>query len=334
VSRGARGGLPGFLDALHATHARGERAVLGIVYATSGSTYQKSGALVLLDENGLQHGVISGGCLEPELEERARVVHRSERSDTIDFDLRSDDDVVFGSGTGCHGRVRLLLVPQRHDAPLTQALHALGDSTAALELRLVVSGDRVGVGDASLSGSRWRWSGDGRVSSEFSGGGDVVQLHLSPPPRVLLLGTGAETIPLQEFVRQLGWRSCAVEHRGRWLGFAQRAGVDELLESPPQSAAATWTQRTFDAAVLMSHNYSIDLANLATCATTAIGYIGLLGPAARRDELLDELGADVAGSLRDRLHAPVGLPIGGSGPGALALSVAAELQAYFARRST
>ena len=64
------------------------------------------------------------------------------------------------------------------------------------------------------------------------------RLRIEPPPRVLLLGAGAESVALQEFVRRLGWRSLCVEHRGRWLGFAQRAGVDEIIEQPPQMAAA------------------------------------------------------------------------------------------------
>jgi xanthine dehydrogenase accessory factor len=60
-------------------------------------------------------------------------------------------------------------------------------------------------------------------------------------------------------------------------------------------------------------------------------YVGLLGPIARRDALLAELGA-AAERLRPRLHAPVGLDLGGSGPEAIALAIAAELQQVFAKR--
>jgi len=102
-------------------HATGEAAVLGIVVVTEGSTYQKPGALVLLDARGLRHGVISGGCLEPELELRAREVFIGARATVVEFDTRSDEDLVFGSGTGCRGRVKLLLLPQAARAPLTEA---------------------------------------------------------------------------------------------------------------------------------------------------------------------------------------------------------------------
>ena len=81
----------------------------------------------------------------------------------------------------------------------------------------------------------------------------------------------------------------------------------------------------------MSHNYSMDATNLGLLAASDIAYVGLLGPASRRDRLLDEIGADAAARLRGRLHAPVGLPLGGSGPDVLALSIAAELQTAFRR---
>ena len=53
---------------------------------------------------------------------------------------------------------------------------------------------------------------------------------------------------------------------------------------------------------------------------------GLLGPAARRERLLQDLGADAAG-LRERLRAPVGLDIGGRSPESIALSIVGEVHA-------
>jgi xanthine dehydrogenase accessory factor len=331
-----RGGLLGLLDALRAVRERGDPWVLGIIFATTGSTYQKPGVLVLLDREGLRHGVISGGCLEPELEDRARQVLQSGRAETIDFDMRTDEDITFGSGTGCRGRIRLLLLPQQNDAPLSAALTKLADGDEAINIAINVAGENIGSGTASLRDNRCAWDSDGRAieHAEFRDvASDIARLTIGPPPRILLLGAGAESVPLQEFVRQLGWKSIVVEHRGRWLNFAQRAGADEIVEHAPESAALAWRNRRIDAAIAMSHNYGIDLKNLALCAETDIDYIGLLGPAARRDSLLADLGDATAARLRDRLHAPVGLALGGSGPDAIALSIVAELQRHFARRA-
>ena len=65
-------------------------------------------------------------------------------------------------------------------------------------------------------------------------------------------------------------------------------------------------------------------------AATDIAYVGLLGPVGRRERLISELG-DEADKLAGRLHGPAGLDIGGRGPAAIALSIAAQLQKVLAR---
>ena len=81
----------------------------------------------------------------------------------------------------------------------------------------------------------------------------------------------------------------------------------------------------YAAAVVMSHHLLSDLGYLRVLASSPIPYIGLLGPATRRDRLLQELGA-AAPSLRGRLHSPVGLRLGGRTPEAVALAIVAEVQ--------
>ncbi len=120
------------------------------------------------------------------------------------------------------------------------------------------------------------------------------------------------------------------EHRGRWLRFVHRANVQHIIELSPDESAGIWKLQNIDAAVLMTHNYGLDMKNLTHCARSNLSYVGLLGPAARRNALLVELGDELANSLSERLHSPVGLRLGGTGPEMLALSIAAELQQHFA----
>jgi xanthine dehydrogenase accessory factor len=156
-------------------------------------------------------------------------------------------------------------------------------------------------------------------------------LPIPPPPRVLLLGAGPETPALLDFMRHFGWFVTVVEHRGRWSAFAKAERADVVLGLPPSAAIGALAAERFDAAIAMSHNYAIDALYLRFCAHSAVAYVGLLGPPARRDALLAELGVD-ADLLRSRLHAPVGLDLGGSGPEAIALAIVAELQQFFANR--
>jgi len=332
------GGSRGLLGALERLHAAGDDALLGIVVATEGSTYQKRGALVLLDRRGLRHGVISGGCLEPELERRAAAVFADGRAALVDFDTRTDEDLVFGSGTGCRGRVHLLLLPQPAGAPLAQALNQAAQEGAGLLLVLSLDREEPGAGSAHLAANStmvqrdWHWDARGTAIAAPVAAASGVELHVSPPPRIVLLGAGPETPALLDMARRFGWVVDVVEHRQRWSAFARTAQADSLIELAPAAAAAECERRRFDAAVVMSHNFGIDLQHLRFCARSDIAYLGLLGPPARRDALLTELGAD-ADRLRGRLYAPVGLDLGGNGPEAIALAIAAELQQHFAARS-
>lgn len=328
------GGLRGLLDALWRIHTRDEFAILGVVVATDGSTYQKPGTLVLLDAHGLRHGVISGGCLEPALEHAARDVYSTRRAATVDFDTRSDEDLLFGSGIGCRGRVQLLLLPLPPQAPLARALFDALDRGVTLELSLAITGENTGAGVAifaaepAMTHSAIRWDATGRTSAADISA-PTANVHIAPPPRLLLLGAGPETPPFAAFARRLGWFVNVVEHRGRWSGFAQEAQIDRHFDLAPEVATVSLLKERVDAIVVMSHNFAIDLAYLRFCASSGAAYVGLLGPRARCDALLAELSSTDVERLKPRLHAPVGLDLGGQGPEAIALAIASELQQRF-----
>ena len=57
--------------------AVGQPLVLATVYETEGSTYSKAGAQMLITGDGLFQGMLSGGCLEGDLAERAAAVIKS-----------------------------------------------------------------------------------------------------------------------------------------------------------------------------------------------------------------------------------------------------------------
>ena len=82
-----------------------------------------------------------------------------------------------------------------------------------------------------------------------------------------------------------------------------------------------------DAAVLMTHHLGHDRAYLSQVVEASLSYIGLLGPRARRDRLLDEIGASGV-----HVHGPAGLDIGAEMPESIALAIIAEIHAFLNRR--
>src|SRR5688572_21574545 len=96
-------------DFFRAYVSRGEPLVLATVVQTLGSTYRKAGAQMLIAADGRVAGLLSGGCLEADLMERARGVLESGETATVHYDTRSSDDVIWGIGLGCEGAMTILL---------------------------------------------------------------------------------------------------------------------------------------------------------------------------------------------------------------------------------
>jgi xanthine dehydrogenase accessory factor len=86
------------LEAIEALGRRGERMALATIVSVRGSTYRRPGARLLVPEDGEPIGNISGGCLEGDVAEVAKVVMAGGEPRLASFDLTADDEVVRGQG--------------------------------------------------------------------------------------------------------------------------------------------------------------------------------------------------------------------------------------------
>ena len=99
------------LDLFERERAAGRPLVAAFVVATQGSTYRKPGAWMLFTQSGERAGLLSGGCLEGDLGERAaRLLAGEARLALTSYDSRSSDDPVWGLGLGCEGLMRIALL--------------------------------------------------------------------------------------------------------------------------------------------------------------------------------------------------------------------------------
>lgn len=309
------------LETSAAAHQRGDSAALVIVVETEGSTYVRPGAMALFGAQEGQVGWLSGGCLEPEIERRARSAVVQARIGWMDIDTRDDEDLIGGSALGCRGRLRLALLPLaelRGWSALVEAWRQ-GDGT----LRLSISTeDGVSAGIGEL---KQQWRMDAEHPDEFHALACEWNMTISAPPAVLVFGAGPETPTLLPLLRDLGWMTTLVERRARWLIEAHHA--DALMEASPE-AALSMRGQAFDAALVMNHNFEMDREALHALASSELPFIGLLGPTRRREDLFRVLPPAAREALLPRLRSPVGLKLGGQGPEAIALSIAAQLQAF------
>ena len=329
-------------------HNAGRAVALAVVAHTNGSTYRKPGALMLIAADGEYAGLLSGGCLESDLHQHALQVMDSGQAKVITYDTGGSDDLLWGLGVGCEGSMQILLLRvgpengwqplalftgahRRHERVAAAVVVASPESSLPAGSVVFMEGQSGGAPvplalHDGIQSLLKRSLENGRPTA-LGGSAEalrVLAMPLALPPRLLLLGGGPDAQPLVDIAARLAWRITVYDHRSAYAQSSRFPQAERVVLGRPESLAETIDTRRFDAAVVMSHQLPSDLAYLRTLSATDLPYIGLLGPAVRREKLLADLGADAA-RLAGRLRSPIGLNIGGRAPESIALSIVAEI---------
>jgi xanthine/CO dehydrogenase XdhC/CoxF family maturation factor len=330
----------------------GEPLVLATVFETQGSTYSKAGHAILISASGDYQGLVSGGCLEGDLAERARKVIVARRAAPVTYDLRDEADELWGLGIGCNGLIKIFLQPlyaaegyepfatiaqcmTRHEAAAIATVIESPHPDLVAGATLVRHGAQStarNVPQAWMSRLAARCDEvleTGRAGFQTAAGVAVLCAPIKRIPRLLVLGAGLDAIPLVRLAADLGWRVTVADHRP---AYTQRPGF-EAASAVHTLAAAEVSQALnldeFDAIIVMSHHLATDQSYLAQLGAVRARYVGVLGPQARKRRLLDAL-PDRGAALHAKLKGPVGLDIRADSPESIALSIVAELQAELA----
>jgi len=342
------------LQRIHDRLDGAETDVLATIVDVDGNAYRRPGAKMLLDEEGMGIGSITAGCLENELVKASDEVRETGRPELITYDLTGDDD-VWGLGVGCDGIIHVLLEPLDETyRPAVEAfadgrdiavLTVLDDEGGPLERgnRAYVSpGDGMVASPAGVEG----WPDTALVdpASELAERGrakvvdiavDGRQLRvfvdgLASPPELLLFGTGHDVGPVAELASKSDFRVTVVGFRGG-VDLAERfPDADRTVTTSPGTIAEDLTLAADTHAVVMTHNFIDDQLTVEALLDSPCGYIGLMGPHDRFQEMIkafEEDGRHLDEGDLDRVYTPVGLNLGGGSPYQIAHSVVAELLA-------
>ena len=300
--------------------AEGRSAALATLVRLEGSAYRRPGAKLLIGEDGALVGNVSGGCLEEDLRERGLRALATGQPELVHYDTGSDENVVWGLGLGCDGRLDLWLQPYRP-----------GEATTALdEARHRLRGSRPFATRLSLTDGRLEVldpAPDLRTGLVPEGGSflDVLQ----PPADLVVVGAGEDARPLVRLGAEMGFRVTVVDHRSAYLTAARFPAAQQLVLARPEQGVQALPAHAGALVVIMTHAVKFDKAWALAFAATPVLYLGLLGPKARRDDIL----AALPEAARARAYGPVGLDVGAEGAEQIALSILAEALAVWAGRS-
>jgi len=332
--------------------------VLATIIDTSGSTYRKAGARLLITKAGKFYGLLGGGCFESDLLEHALQIFESKQTNTVFYDMRGPEDLVWGLGLGCNGavKVRLEYLSIETDfTPLSVIERALNSKKRCVvatvcesnhpsllqDQHYLISTDQEIDVDQTIPESFLQAAiqilaagTSSLLSIEVDG--HQVQTFMScviPPTRLVIIGGGPDCVPVIKTAGLLGWNITVIDYRDNYSNPENFPEANHVIKSTPEQLDSVIDITNVDAVVLMTHKFEYDLRYLKNMINTSVPYIGLLGPTARKNELLRSLEDDVTTENNKRIYGPVGMNIGGELPEEIALSLIAEIQAVLNHRS-
>jgi xanthine dehydrogenase accessory factor len=297
--------LASVLDAARAWHAAGHGVALATVIETWGSAPRRVGSHLVVRDDGLFEGSVSGGCVEGDVITEAVDLIRSGGAKRLDYGVA--DATAWEVGLACGGRISVFV----------QAVAADRFPPALL--------DR--LADARRDGEAVTLATDFAAGATVEGPtGDFVHSY-APPLRLAVIGAVHIAQALVPIARLLGYAPLVIDPRGLFAASARFERV-ELDDGWPDEALARWRPNAASAVVALSHDPKLDDVALAAALRSPAFYIAALGSrknhAARRERLA-ALGFDDA--TLDRIHGPAGLAIGAANPAEIALSIAAQMTA-------
>jgi xanthine dehydrogenase accessory factor len=322
----------------------GEPVALATVVETWGSAPRAASSRMAVTASGKIAGSVSGGCVEGAVVEASAEVLRTGRPRLLRFGV--SDETAWSVGLSCGGTIEVFVEPLDAAAyePLREAILAGRPAAAATIVRgpnallgrkllLLPGGETRGSPGAELDpplreAARAALE-EGRSRKIALSAPEPVEVFvevLRPAPTLVIVGGVHIAIALAAIAKALGYRTIVVDPRARFGSAERFPHADRLVQAWPDDALAKIGLAADTAVAVLTHDPKLDDPALRAALPSAAFYVGALGSKAtqakRRQRLLGE---GLTEAHLARLHAPIGLDLGGRAPEEIALSVMAQI---------
>lgn len=153
------------------------------------------------------------------------------------------------------------------------------------------------------------------------------------PFKVLILGAGHVGLKIAEACRMAGYPYLVADDRADFANTERFPGALQIITEPPHAAVAKAGVDADTCAVIVTRGHALDRECLEALLPTKAAYIGMIGSKDKVGEVFRLLGEKGLHPQKDpRVHAPVGLNLGGKAPGEIAVSILAEIIQFHYKR--
>ncbi len=329
--------------------------VVATVVRTSGSTPQKSGAKLLVREDGSGVGTLGGGCVEGDIWFAAQeLLKRGGDAELRDYEL--NEDLAAQDGLVCGGTMYFLIDPVRQTDPYrdfaAQAADAYagGPPMAIVNVTAAPSHSDVRVGAKMLvreNGDTQGGLGDSVLEAmtvtkardlmamgkndylRFDDGVECYIEAYTTPPTLVLIGGGHVSNAIVPIAKSVGFRIFVFDDREQFANPERFPEADITMVGDYRNGFDNLPVNANSFVVVATRGHQFDDAAVSGALKTPASYVGLLGSKRKTILIFEELirnGFDPE-ELR-RINAPIGLDIGGRTPEEIAISVMSEIIAF------
>lgn len=297
----------------------GLKSVLATVVDLDGSSYRKPGVRMLILENGKMIGAVSGGCVEKDILRQSSTVFETGVPKMMTYDGRYR--------LGCEGILYILIEPFNPDDLFLDSFNNVLKQRNAFNIKSYFTKD---IGEFNDIGSVAVFNGKQCVISKNS---TLNQSHLifeeklNPCFKLMIFGAEHDAVQLCKLAHYNGWEVTIVSGPLESKSIEDFPGATAFFSVSPDALELDSIDHE-TAIILMSHNYANDLKYLLELKDTKPAYIGLLGPAKRREKLLSqfiEYCPDIEDDFIEGIYGPAGLNIGAETPQEIAISIISEI---------
>ncbi len=281
------------------------------VVRTWGSSPRPVGSLMLMREDGIHAGSVSGGCVEEDLVNR---YCRHQLSDSfpsmIDYGINREE--ASRLGLPCGGRLELL-IERLHNIKALQVLLDKLQSSQLVARRVCLNTGEVSLHPATTA------------SEDFSYTADTVSKVFGACWQLLLIGAGDLSQYVAQIALMLDYHVMVCDPRDAY-GESWSVEGTELLRVMPDDAVRAYASHARSVVLALTHDTTLDDMALLDALNSEAFYVGALGSkrnSEQRRERLEVLG--MTEQQLQRLHAPVGLAIGSRTAAEIAVSIMAEV---------
>ena len=296
------------IDWLEANH----QVALVTVAKTWGSSPRPPGSMLVMRDDGIHAGSVSGGCVEEDLVSRYRNHEFTERfPNLINYGVERQDALRFG--LPCGGRLELVVEKLESVAQLKTLLQKIssGDLVAR---RVCMNTGEVSLHNASQV-NEFRYTED-----------DLIKVF-GPSWQMLLIGAGHLTRYVASIALMLNYDVTVCDPREEYQAGWDMESVN-FTRIMPDDAVKEIVNNQRSIVITLAHDPKLDDMALMEALQANLFYVGALGSRRSNDqrrERMLELG--ITPQQLEQLHAPVGLDIGSHTPPEIAVSIMAEVTA-------